>query len=132
MHPQGYAAGTRGEQRYIADKLQCIAETLFGLDVNVLSGEIFTLPWLFGKSRTLAFAGTQPPLVFIPAFTEIAAHQEQDAKAGSGIGVIWRQRDRPAQRHHAVVELSGIRLRSVVPRLAQASAKSELRVIAWR
>ena len=106
MHAQRHFAGARGEQRDIAGELQRIAKTLLGLNIDVLAGEAFALPRLFGKSRAVALARAQPPFVFVPAFGEIAAHQQQNAEARMGIGVMRRERDGAAQRRDAFLEVA--------------------------
>ena len=106
VHAQRDLAGARGEKGSVACELQSVAEPLFGLHINVLAGETFALPWFFRKSRPLAFSRAQPPLVFVPAFGEVAAHQQQNAQAGMGIGVVRRQRDSAAQHRDAFLEIA--------------------------
>ena len=108
VHAHRDLGAARKKERHIARKLQCVAKTLFGLNVNVLAGKIFALPGDFRKFRALALGRAQTPLVFVPAFGKIAAHKKQNAEAGPRIGVMWRQRDGAAQCRNAFFEAAAV------------------------
>ena len=108
VHAHRDLGAARKKERHIARKLQRIAKTLFGLDVNVLAGEIFALPGDFRKFRALALGRAQTPFVFVPAFGEIAAHKKENAEAGPRIGVMRRQRDGAAQCRNAFFEAAAV------------------------
>ena len=101
-------AGARGERRDIARELQRVAKALLGLDIDVLAGEAFALPRIFRKFWALALGRAQPPFVFVPAFAEIAAHEQEYAEPGMGVGVMRRQRDGAAQRRNTFVEAAAM------------------------
>ena len=103
MHPQRDPAGTRGEKRQVAGELDAVAETLFRLYVDVLTGEVLAFPRPFREAGALALGRAQPPLVFVPAFAEIAAHEQENAEPGMGVGVVRRKRQRVAQRGDALL-----------------------------
>ena len=108
MHAQRDLGAAREKKRHVARELQRIAETLLGLDINVLAGEVFALPRDFRKFRALALGRAQPPLVFVPAFGEVAAHEKENAEAGPRIGVMRRQRDGAAQCRNAFFEAAAV------------------------
>ena len=108
VHAQRDFSAARGKQRHVACKLQRIAEPLLGLDINVLAGEILALPRNLGKFWAFAFGRAQAPLVFIPAFGEIAAHQQENAESGPRIGVVRRQRYGAAQHRNALFEAAAV------------------------
>ncbi len=93
MHPQRDLAGARRKRRDITGELDAVAEALLGLNVDMFAGEAFALPGIFRKSRALAFGRAQPPLIFLPALGEIAAHQQKNAETGMSVGVAGRERD---------------------------------------
>ena len=104
MHAQRHRASACGEQRQIARELQAVAKTLLGLHINVLAGEVFPLPGPLRETRALALARARPPFIFLPALGQIAAHEQEDAEPGVGVGVMRRKRDRAAQRHDRFIE----------------------------
>jgi hypothetical protein len=105
---KAHALGARGKERNVARELQAVAEALLSLHVDVLAGQTFALPRLLRKARSLALAGAQPPFVFVPAFAEIAAHQQQDAEPGMGVGLVGRKCQGVAQHHHAFLEPAAV------------------------
>src|ERR1700733_6201095 len=89
--------------RQIARELDRIAESLFGLYVDGPASNAFALPWPLRKQWSLGLGRAQSPLVLGPAFAEIAAHQQEDAKPGWRIGVKGVERDPPPQVRHALL-----------------------------
>jgi hypothetical protein len=62
-----------------------VAKALLGFDIDVLAGKTRSFPWPFRKARAvLALRRAQPPFVLIPAFAEVAAHQQENAQPGTG------------------------------------------------
>ncbi|WP_245321447.1 hypothetical protein [Bradyrhizobium sp. NAS96.2] len=114
MHSQGDAARAPGKRRDVTRELQRIAETLFGLNIDVLAGKAAACPGNFRKTRPLAFGRAKPPFIFVKTLAEFAAHEQENAEPGTGIGVMRRQRDRAAQRGNAFVEAAAVMQRRAV------------------
>jgi hypothetical protein len=108
VHTQRHRTGAGGEQRNVARELQRVAKTLLGLHINVLAGEAFALQGPLWKTRALALARAQPPLIFLPALGQIATHEQEDAEPGVGVGVMRQERDRAAQCHASLIETAGV------------------------
>ena len=108
LHAQRHMPGARRQQRDVARELQRIAQALLGLHIDVLAGEVLALPRREWKSRPFVLGRAQAPLVFVPAFAEIAAHQQQQAESGMRIGVMRCERDGAAHCRCAVVETPAV------------------------
>ncbi len=67
-------AAAAGDQRCVADELDRVAKTLFGVEKNRAAGEILTLPLGLRKAGTgiADIAALQPPFISLPARGKIA------------------------------------------------------------
>ena len=108
VHAEADRAGTRSEHRQVARELDGVAKALLGLHVDVPAGEAFALPRALRKARALDLTREQPPFVFVEALGEVAAHQQQYAEPGMGVGVLRRERERAAQRCDALLVAAGM------------------------
>ncbi len=104
MHTQGDALRAPGKQRDVTGELQRIAEALLGLNIDMFAGKALACPGNFRKARALAFARAQPPFILVQTLAEFATHQQENAEAGPGVGVMRRQCDRAPQRGDAFIE----------------------------